>query len=264
MEGIQYQVNHAPLLGKGSVLLDQFSGGSPTGKFVHLGNCNKFEIEPKDDMAELYQSLYSSPTKIAQAVKKRDIKVTIEGTDFSFDHAAIFSITGGKATRSQTGAAVAGEVVISAAQTANCLGRYFQVADFPIATWTDLKQGVTTLVNGTDYKVLDDTHGIIYIPVGSAINTAGTQAVTADYTSATSSVDEVDGHTINFVQGHILFIPDPADGINIQADVWRVNLTQNGKIGLISDEYGNWTLEGSCLDDTANHPNNPFYRLLNL
>lgn len=264
--GIQYQVNHTPSLGKGSVLLDVFAsaGGSPTGNLIHLGNCNKFDLEPKDDMAELYQSLYASPTKIAQAVKKRDIKISIEGTDFSADHAALFSITGGKATRVQTGAAVTGETLISAAQTANCLGRYFQVADFPIATWTDLKQGVTTLVNGTDYKVLDLVHGIIYIPLTSTISTAGTTAVTADYTSATSSVSEIDGHTVNFIQGHILFIPDPADGPNIQCDVWRVNLTQNGKIGLISDEYGNWTLEGSCLDDTANHPTDPFYRLLYL
>lgn len=257
--GIQYQLNHVPSLGKGSVLFDRFLNGSPTGVFMHLGNCNKFEVDPKDDMAELWQSLYPSPTKIAQAVKKRDIKIAIEGTDFSADHSQIYSIAAGVSTRAQTGAAIVAQQVISAAETASCLGRYFQVQNFPVATWTDLKQGATTLVNGTDYVVLDLTHGIVYIPLTSTISTAGTTAVTADYTSATSSVSQIAGHTVNFVQGHILFIPDPADGPNIQADVWRVNLTQNGKIGLISDEYGNWTLEGSCLDDTANHPTDPFY-----
>jgi|SRR5215469_3421824 len=259
--GVQYQVNHVPSLGKGSVLLDRFLNGSPTGVFIHLGNCSKFELEPKDDMAELYQSLYPSPTKIAQAVKKRDIKISIEGTDFSADHSQIYSIASGVATRSQTGATVTAEVVVSAAQTANAKGRYFQVQKFPVATLTDLKQNSIALVNGTDYVVLDLTHGIIYIPLTSGIDTTGTLAISADYTSATSSASQVPGHTVNFIQGHILFVPDPADGPNIMVDVWRVNLTQNGKIGLISDEYGNWTLEGSCLDDTANHATAPFYQL---
>jgi hypothetical protein len=259
--GINYQINHVPSLGKGSVLFDRFLNGNPTSVFMHLGNCSKFSIEPKDDKAELFQSLYPTPTMFAQAVKKRDLKITIEGTDFSADHAQLFSIAGGVGTRSQTGAAQSAEVVISAAQTTNCLGRYFQVVHYPIATWTDLKQGASTLVNGTDYVVLDLTHGIIYVPLTSAISTAGTTAVTADYTSLTSSVSQISGHTVNFVQGHILFIPDPADGPNIQADVWRVNLTQNGKIGLIVDEYNNWVLEGSALDDTANHATAPFYQL---
>lgn len=259
--GVQYQIPHEVLLGKGSVLLDRFSNGSPTGVFTHLGNCSKFEISPKDDKADLYQSLYPSPTKIAEAVKKRDIMISIEGTDFSADHAALFGISSGVGTVSQTTGAVTAETVVSAAQTANAKGRYFRVANWPVQAWTDLKQGAVTLVSGTDYVVVDLTHGIIYIPLTSAIDTTGTTAITADYTKATASYKTVAGHTVNFVQGHILFVPDPADGDSITADVWRVNLTQNGKIGLISDEYGNWTLEGSALDDTANHPNSPFYLL---
>lgn len=258
--GMQYQINHVPSLGKGSVLLDRFLNGSPTGVFIHLGNCNKFEIEPKDDKAELYQSLYPTPTKIAEAVKKRDLKVMVEGTDFSADHSAIYSLSGGKSSLVVAATPVTAEVLITAVQTANCKGRYFRTAIPNIGTWTDLKQSVTTLVNGTDYKVVDMVHGIIYIPLTSSIDTTGTEAVTADYTPAAGTFDQVAGHTVNFVQGHLLFVPDPADGPNITADVWRVNLTQNGKIGLISDEYGNWTLEGSALDDTANHPSAPFYQ----
>jgi hypothetical protein len=258
--GIQYQIGHVPSLGKGSVLLDRFSNGSPTGVFMHLGNCNKFEIEPKDDKAELFQALYPTPTKLAEAVKKRDIRISIEGTDFSADHSQIYSLASGVSTRSQTGGAITAEVVVSAAQTANAKGRYFQVQKWPIATWTDLKQNSVALANGTDYIVLDLAHGIIYIPLTSTIDTTGTEAITADYTSATATTSQISGHTVNFVQGHLLFIPDPADGPNIQADVWRVNLTQNGKIGLIADEYGNWMLDGACLDDTANHPTAPFYQ----
>lgn len=258
--GVQYQVNHVPSLGKGSVLLDRFVNGSPTGVFMHLGNCSKFDIEPKDDKAELFQSLYSSPTKIAEAVKKRDIKISIEGTDFSSDHSQIYSISGGKTQLVVAGSPITNEVLIPGAQTPNAKGRYFRTAVPNIGTFTDLKQNAVALVVNVDYKVIDLQHGIIYIPLTSGINTGGTEDITADYTPTAGSFDQIAGHTVNFVEGHILFVPEPADGPNIVADVWRVNLTQNGKIGLISDEYGNWTLEGSCLDDTANHPSAPFYQ----
>ena len=73
------------------------------------------------------------------------------------------------------------------------------------------------------------------------------------------SFDHVAGATIPFVQGHILFVPDPVDGQKIGCDIWRCNLNPNGQIGLIADDYGNWSLDGNILDDTANHPTAPFY-----
>lgn len=260
--GIQYQVNHVPSLGKGSVLLDRFLNGSPTGVFMHLGNCSKFDIEPKDDKAELFNSLYPTPTMFAQAVKKRDIKVSIEGTDFSADHSQIYSISGGETSLSIAATPVSGEVLISAAQTVNAKGRYFRVAQLEYGTGTApvVTQNSSALTAGTDYILVDPIHGIIYIPLTSTMDVSGSHAVTIAYTPTAQTVAQIAGHTVNFVQGHILFVPDPVDGPNITADVWRVNLTQNGKIALISDEYGNWTLEGSALDDTANHPSAPFYQ----
>jgi hypothetical protein len=256
-----YQVGHVPSLGKGSVLLDRFLIGSPTGVLIHLGNCNKFEIEPKDDKAELIQSLSPTPTLIAQAVKKRDIKVSVEGTDFNSDHAALFSVSSGKGSLSISATPITNEVLISAAQTVNAKGRYFQVATPNVGTFTDLKQNAVALVANTDYKVIDLVHGIIYIPLTSGIDITGTEQITADYTPTAGTFDQINGHVVNFVQGRLLFVPNPADGPNIMANVWRVNLTQSGKIGLIWDEYGNWTLEGSALDDTSNHPTAPFYQL---
>jgi hypothetical protein len=56
-----------------------------------------------------------------------------------------------------------------------------------------------------------------------------------------------------------VFSPDPVDGQKIGCDIWRVNLNPNGQFGLITEDYGNWTLDGNILDDTANHPLSPFY-----
>lgn len=259
---INYPVAHVPMLGKGSILLDRFDPvtGLPTG-FQHLGNCTKFELDLKDDLAELYQSLNKNVTLIATAVKKRQPKISITGTDFSSDHMVLAQMASGKTTVATTATTVTGETLVSAAQAANAKGRYFRFANLNVdnsGTPPVLTQNLVTLVAGTDYVVADAAKGLVYFPLSSSID--GTHAITATYHTLVGSNDQVAGATVPFVQGHILFVPDPVDGQKIGCDIWRCNLNPNGQLGLIADDYGNWSLDGNILDDTANHPSAPFYQ----
>jgi hypothetical protein len=198
-------------------------------------------------------------TLIATALKKRQPKVVIEGTDFNSKHAAIFSMAAAKTALATTATTFTAEVLITAAQSTSAIGKFFRVANInvdPTAVPPVLTSNAVVLTNLTDYVLMDPQKGIFYIPVGSAI---ATHAVTVTYNTLVGSFDQVAGATIPFVQGHLLFVPDPVDGQKIGCDIWRVNLNPNGVIGLIADDYGNWTLDGNILDDTANHPNAPFY-----
>ena len=258
--GIQYPVPHVPMLGKGSILLDRFdpTTGLPTG-FQHLGNCTKFELDLKDDIAELYQSLNKNVTLIATAVKKRQPKISITGTDFSSVHMAIAQMSAGKTAVATTATTITAELLITAAQAPNAIGRFFRSANKNIdnvGTPPVVTSNSVTLVAGTDYVVVDPVQGIFYIPAGSAV---ASHDVTVTYHTLVGSQDHVAGATIPFVQGHILFVPDPVDGQKIGCDIWRCNLNPNGQLGLIADDYGNWSLDGNILDDTANHPTAPFY-----
>jgi hypothetical protein len=258
---VKYPIAHVPMLGKGSIMLDRFdlTTGLPTG-FQHLGNCTKFELDLKDDIAELYQSLNKNVTLIATAVKKRQPKISITGTDFSSDHIALVQMSAGKTALATTATTFTGETLISAAQAPNAIGRYFRLLHNNVDNVTTppvLTSNSVTLVAGTDYVVADAASGLIYIPAGSSI---ATHAVTCTYGTLVGSNDQVAGATIPFVQGHLLFTPDPVDGQKIGCDIWRVNLNPNGQLGLIADDYGNWSLDGNILDDTANHPNAPFYQ----
>lgn len=107
MPGLKYPLPHVPMLGKGSILLDIFdSSGNPTG-LQHLGNCTKFELDLKDEIAMLYQSLNKSVTLIATALKKREPKVSITGTDFSSNHLAITQMSSGKTTATTSATTIA-------------------------------------------------------------------------------------------------------------------------------------------------------------
>jgi len=260
MPGLKYPIPHVPMLGKGSILLDIVDvNGLATG-LRHLGNCTKFELDMKDDIAELYQSLNKNVTLIATAVKKRQPKISITGTDFSSDHMAITAMSSGKTTLAVTVATVTAETLVTMAQVPNAKSRFFKTAVpnyDPTGTPPVLTQNALTLVAGTDYTLADPVTGLIYFPVGSGID--GTHAITITYHTLLGNFDQVAGATVPHQQGHLVFVPDPVDGQKIGVDIWRVNLNPNGNVGLIADDYGNWTLDGQILDDTANHPNSPFF-----
>jgi hypothetical protein len=263
MPGLKYPIPHIPMLGKGSILFDIFdANGLPTG-LRHLGNCTKFELDLKDDIAELYQSLNKNVTLIATAVKKRQPKISITGTDFSSNHVSIAQMSTGKSTLVGTVQTVTAEVLISAT-VVGAAGRYFRTANMNLDMTTENAPVLTfeaatpvVLTEGTDYVVADPVSGLIYIPAGSQIVDGSATKVT--YHTLAGSNDQVAGATVPFQQGHLVFVPDPVDGQKIGCDIWRVNLSPNGNVGLIADDYGNWTLDGNILDDTANHPDSPFY-----
>jgi len=249
------------MLGKGSILFDIFDAAGLGTGLRHLGNCTKFELDMKDDIKELYQSLNKNVTLIATAVSKRQPKVSITGTDFSSDHVAIASMSTGKTTLSTVVATFTAEVLVSVAQAAVAKGRYFRVLNpnfDPTGTPPVLTQNSVALVAGTDYVLADPVAGLIYFPVGSTIVSGF--AITITYHTLVGSFDQVAGATVPHQQGHLVFVPDPVDGQKIGCDIWRLNLNPNGQIGLIADDYGNWSLDGQILDDTANHPSAPFYQ----
>jgi hypothetical protein len=262
MPGLQYPNPNIPLIGKGSVFVDIWDPvtGLKTG-YRHLGNVPTFEIEDKVDKAILYSSMNKTVAKIATAAKKRDLTVSLKGNDFSMDHMEIVTMCSGKSSLAVTAGAVTGTPLISAAQTAVCKGRFFRTQDMNLDSTIPIvvKQGATTFTNVTDYVVLDWEMGIVFIPTTSSI--ASGAAITADYTKLAKTYTQIAAATRPFLPCSILFDPDPVDGQKMGCEVWKANLSANGKLGLISDDYNNWELEADILDDSANHPTAPYYML---
>jgi len=249
---IHYPVPHLPMLGKGSMLIDVFdASGNRTG-YQHLGNLTVIEQEIKDDKAELFQHINATPTLIATAVKKRVVSLKMTGTDFSSDHMAIALMSSGKTELVIAAATVSGEVLASATVTKK--GKYFATAGRNL---DPASISIGALVAGTDYVVEDAVQGIIYFPLTSAVDDAA--AVTIDYSTLATTFDQVAGAVKPFVKGALRFVPDPTDGEMIGVEWWKCNLSPTGKLELVKDEYGNWELEVMVLDDSENHPDNPYF-----
>jgi hypothetical protein len=258
MSPIHYAVPHLPYLGKGSLLFDRFDADGNLTGFQHFGNVTTIDQETKDDKAELYQHINAVPSMTNTAVKKRAVSVKFTGTDFSADHLTIALMSAGKTELVIAADAVVAEALASA--TATKKGKYFATAQRnldPVSV--AVKQGVTVLVVDEDYTIADAVQGIIYFPLTSAVDDAA--AVTIDYTPIATTFDQVSGATVPFVKGRMRFVPDPTDGPKIGVEWWVSNLSPSGKLELIKDDYGNWELEAMILDDSENHPDNPYFLL---
>ncbi len=258
MPGIKYPLPHVPMLGKGSILFDRFDASGLLTGYMPFGNCTKFELAHKDERAELFQSLNKSASLIATGLKKRTVSVSIIGTDFRSDMLALSLMSSGKTTLTTGAATVTGETLASA--TATLPGRYFALLNRNVDNVTVppvLTCNSVTLVAGTDYIVVDPVEGLIYFPTTTGATAA--HAVTCTYHTLVGSQDQVAGAVEPQIAGRLRFVPDPTDGQKIGVEAWRVNLYPAGQLGLIADDYGNWTLDGEVLDDTANHPVSPYY-----
>lgn len=258
MQPLQYQLANVPMLGKGLILLDRLdANGLLTGSLA-IGNASKFSIEPKDDIAEQYGSMNASSSLLNSALKKREVKVTIQGTDFKSDVAAFAFMSAGKTKLTTTVSTFTAEVLVSA--TGKHADRYWRTAHRNIdnsGTLPVLTNNAVTLVAGTDYVVVDPVQGLIYFPAGTAAVDGDPTTIT--YHTLAGVFDQVSGASVPRITAKVTFSPDPTDGQKIGVDIWKVNFSPSGSTDLIGDDYGNWTLDGLVLDDTVNHPTMPLY-----
>jgi len=118
-------------------------------------------------------------------------------------------------------------------------------------------------VAGTDF-ILDKSQlraGIIPIPDTSGIPDGS--KVQVSYSVPDGKYPKVMGGAVRAIEGDLLFIGDPSMGRAYTVEIWHVSITPSGDIGLIGDDWGAFTLEMTVLADRINHPDEPFFKMVN-
>ena len=242
-------------IGRGKLYLDIFTAGTTTrtGE-LDLGNVTSLELTMKDDVKEKYESMDHSSLLYGRAPTRRTVEIKVVGDEYSLENLANVMM-GDQGTISQTGATVTGETITASAVQ----GRYYPTAKRKISAVT-VKVASVSKTLGTDYTIDAET-GRIYIVPGGGIAAAAT--VTCDYTYATIALKTVRAANQATLNGYLRFVGDPVVGPTYELEVWNINFTPEGNMGFIADDFGNWTLSGMCIADLINHPNEPYYRVIN-
>lgn len=251
------------LLGRGALFFDRYTAAGVRTGFRHLGNCDSFAIGIETEKLEMTDYTQQTAANYKEVVTKTNVNLTMSGFEFDPNNLSL-ALLGDQTTYTQSSQTVTGETVLAATAT-GIAGKYVRTAYRDISSVV-VKQGETTLTLNTDYEITSAAAGLIrLLPGGGA--TDGT-AVTVDYSAAaiSTALTVVRGATTAAIEGELFFLPNNTTGPNHEVRVFRASLAPNGELGLISDEFGKWTLEGKALSDAAGayggSTSNPYFQLL--
>lgn len=222
--------------------------------FVHLGNCTSFQISFEDDQREITNRMTKSLGTYRKVTAKRTGRVAITGQEFSPKNQALVTM-GSLDALSQSSSSVTGEALATAAEAVE--GATYKT-DFRGISSVVLKQSATTLVVDNDYIIEDATMGLITILVGGSNWTDGIQ-IDADYSYAADTSTTIRGGDTTNIYGSLIFKGDPAAGPAMDVEVWNISIEPEGGLEFIGEDFLEWNLNAEILDDSANHPNEPFY-----
>jgi hypothetical protein len=244
------------LLGKGQVFFDRFDANGVSQGLRHLGNVETFELTTADDNVDKYSSMVAGAPLYKRVNRRRTVTLRITGDEFHPENMALVTM-GDQSTLTQLATAVVAEPITPT----TIPGVYYVTKKLGPISAVTVNFGAGAGVLGTDYAIIDANAGLIRILPGTAL----TGAVTIDYTptaySSTTSPQVVHGGTAGQIQGKIVFLGDPSTGPKVKVEVWRVNISPDGAVGLISDDYATMGLSAAVQDDSVNHPASPLYEM---
>lgn len=247
------------LLGRGQLYFDRFTNaGSSTG-LRYLGTCSKLAITTNDEKAKIYNYSRSDAPLLDEALVRREVSVAISLQEFTTENLAL-ALMGEEALFTQTATPVTDEVVTTSVKK----GRVYQVVGRRIGAVTVEKAPSTALVLGTDYDIADAELGLIHIREGSVTVVDG-DTIQVSYTPAaiaSPGIGRILAANATRILGKLVYVGDPAAGVEWDLEVWKLSLSPTGEVGFITEtEYGGFEISGLVLSDETGHPAYPFYRL---
>lgn len=240
------------MVGKGKVYFDRFDeDGNSTGE-LDLGNDPSFALTPENEELEHFSSMAGVKTLDLTAIISSELNGKFTLDEININNLCIALLGDQVEYINQGDGNVNGEPIVGR------LGKWVKLENRKIAAGTvtvTSETGGTTYNEGTDYNV-DYDIGRIQVIVGGEIN--GGENLLVDYTFQQASYPAVYPTTRAKVEGLLRFVGDCTFGFDYEVVFWRVQLMVSGDINFISEEWANieFTIKG--LDDSANHPNNPY------
>lgn len=244
-------------LGKGIVYFDRFdANGTSTGE-LDLGNAPVFSCTPATEVLAHYESRSGIKDKdkevetsigytfkiVIDEYAKENILLALRGDTVGYD-------TQGDGMQTDEGMIAR-------------LGKWVKLT---YRKWVDAgivvtnQAGSHTYVEGTDYEV-DVQVGRIKALIGGSISEG--QTLLVDYTYQAASFPKISAG-MRMVEGKLRFVGDPAVGPAHEVEVWDVKLKCESEIGFITDDWGQIEFSAEVIKDVANHPNEPWFKVVEL
>lgn len=118
--------------------------------------------------------------------------------------------------------------------------------------------GTTIYTVTTDYTV-DSASGRIFITAASTMTAAANYYVV--FTTPVLAYKKIQAFNETSIEGRLRFIPDNPVGNNMELFIHRCDLTPEGDVQLIADEWQALSFTGEILKDETNNPASPYMNI---
>lgn len=242
-------------LGKGSLLLDVYNAAGNATGFQFAGNATQVAVSAEVTKDALYSSTQRTGAKFAEAVTRIAYTIQVTLNEYGLDMLKKFFLATSNVKTQNVGTGLTanftGDQVVP--------GRYLDVGKRKITNAVVTRDGTDVLVAGTDYVVYSE-HGLILLKTGGAV-LAGDD-IEVEFNCPAATIDQLrlalDGSPV----AHLLFLSDDAnqdnEGGRDRLEIWRANIAPEGQLQLVSESFGSYQLTIGVLEDSENHPDDPF------
>jgi hypothetical protein len=249
-------------LGAGEVWLDRFDPVTflPTGAYRHLGDVDSLELNTVVKALEKKSSMDGARGTYANVIVSADIDVTLKLAELDPENFALAMLGSTAAWTQVLNSTVTAGVINGGA--AVVLDKWYDLG-YLNPHVTDVKQGMTVLVAGTDY--------IVDLPTGM-VKVLSTGAGTAAVTTWDGSGPAIAGGKVWYGLGNIetygalryRSAANQITGVQMILDIWNIQLMPEGNLQLIAEQFGEATMKGKVQVDNTKPVGQRYYRVRQL
>lgn len=242
-------------LGKGVLYFDRFDANGARQGWSDLGNCPSFSVQPAIETLDHYSS------REGLREKDKSVNISVSNTarftldEYSAENLALAVLGTEPTTVSQGSGSVTDEDVTSAHDKWVDLN-YRNIAQAGFVVNDDGGGGSYT--EGTDYEVNRKRGMLKVLSTGSI---ADGVSLDVDYTYSSETWNKITAVTSTDLEGSLLFIGDPEEGVAYEMEVWKGKLRIAGELNFISDDWATMEFEFEIEKDEENHPTEPWYTI---
>lgn len=241
-------------LGAGSLLLGKYVNDVVSG-FDFVGNASSVSIAAEVTNVQLFSNTQRSGALMAEATLRTVYTVSAVLNEFTMKNLQLWwkASQNTKTQSASTGRTVSFSNVVR--------GKVYDLGARQVENVVGVA-GTEALVADSDYKLYAE-YGLVHIlPNAPHIADDGTEDIEFNFEQPALEIEQNRLNTEASQQAHLLFVSDDKNPEGVSSkdrlEIWRVNVAPDGELNLIGDEYGSFNLTMTIMDDSANHPNDPF------
>ena len=246
------------MIGKGKCYFDRNdSDGNSTGE-LDLGNDPSFSLGLENENLDHYSSMDGVKKKDKSAVISTDQTIAFTLDEINIENLNLALFGDGVEYLNLSDGIETDKAAIAK------VDRWVKLAHRKLNSGTVVitnAAGTVTYTEVTDYT-LDLVRGRFYtVSTGGISNN---ENVLVDYKHSDASYPIVNSATNVVSEGLLRFVGNNDYGSSYEVELWKVKLSVNGEIPLITEDWSQIEFTAEVLDDSENHPESPYGRIIDL